>query len=231
MFREVFKIKEFRNIISIDEEKCDGCGLCADACHEGAIEIVDGKARLISEAYCDGLGDCLPACPQDAIKIDKREAEPFDQEAVQARIKEGCPSGNTCSSGPEKIPAGPALKQWPIQIHLLPPFADFFQGASLLIAADCTAFAAPGLQQELREDRVTLIGCPKLDNREAYLEKLTAIFQHNDIRHIRIVRMVVPCCSGISGLVEAALKRAGRDIPREIIILGIDGQIQEKKGA
>ncbi len=225
------KIKQLRKIIEIDQEKCDGCGLCAEACHERAIEIIDGKAQLVSESYCDGLGDCLPACPRDAIKMVTRETEPFDEEAVQARIEGGCPSSSPCSLAAPAQQSSSALMQWPIQIHLVPPRAEYFLEADLLIAADCTAFAGPGLQKGLMENRVTLIGCPKLDNVQAYLEKLTAIFRDNPIKHIRVVRMSVPCCGGIVGLVEQALERAGKDIPREIIILGIDGKIQERKGA
>ncbi len=231
MIREVFKIKNLRKIIEIDQEKCDGCGLCAEACHERAIEIIDGKAQLISESYCDGLGDCLPACPQDAIKIVTREAEPFDKEAVQARIGGSCASGAPCSLATDTGPSSSSLSQWPIQIHLVPPRAEYFNNASLLIAADCTAFAGPGLLKDFMENRVTLIGCPKLDNVAAYLDKLTTIFRDNPINHIRLIRMTVPCCGGMVNLVEKALERAGKDVPREIIILGTDGKIQEKKGA
>jgi len=232
MIWEVLKIKQLRKIVEIDQEKCDGCGLCAEGCHEKAIEIVDGKARLISESYCDGLGDCLPACPQDAINIVTREAEPFDEEAVQARIQGSCPSASPCSvAAPSSSPSSSALSQWPIQIHLVPPRAEYFQNAELLIAADCTAFAAPSLQKGLMENRITLIGCPKLDDIQAYLDKLTVIFRDNNIKHIRVLRMSVPCCGGIVGFVEKALERAGKNIPREILILGIDGQIQERKGA
>ncbi len=224
-------IKQLRKIIEIDQEKCDGCGLCAEACHEKAIEIGDGKARLVSESYCDGLGDCLPACPRDAIKIVTREADPFDEEAVQARVEGRCSSASPCNIAAASNPSSSALMQWPIQIHLVPPRAEYFQDAQLLIAADCTAFAAPGLQKGLMENRVTLIGCPKLDNIQAYLDKLTGIFRDNSVQHIRVLRMSVPCCGGIVGLVEKALERAGKDIPRETIILGTDGKIQEKKGA
>ena len=240
-----------RKIISIDEELCDGCGLCAEACHEKAIEIRDGKAKLISESYCDGLGDCLPACPQNAIKIVTREAEPFDEEAVKARIEahmSGCPgagsqnlSGKNKEAPQTRCPGTTAqnnpgnnsysLNQWPVQLGLVHPKADFFHNAKLLIAADCTAFARPQIMQEMLKDRITLIACPKLDHTTPYVEKLSTIFKLHPIREIKIVRMEVPCCGGLEAIVEKAKEITGSEIPTEVVTISIDGVIKKKKGA
>ena len=201
-----------RRIITINEEKCDGCGLCAKACHEGAIGIVNGRAKLLREDYCDGLGDCLPACPQNAISFEEREAPAYNEAAVLAAKK-------------EKASAG-CLGNFPIQIKLLPPNAPYFDGADLLIAADCTAFACGNFHREFMEGKVTAIGCPKLDGVD-YSEKLTQILVNNDIRSITVTRMTVPCCGGLPYAVKTALERSGKDIPLRVITVSPNGQIME----
>ncbi len=233
-----------RNIIEIDREKCNGCGQCVDACHEGAIQMVDGKAQLVSDIYCDGLGDCIGECPVDAIKIIEREAGAFDEAAVAERMKEkqsntppanGCPglrsfSFNTESVTPNKEPAAvgaSALRQWPVQLHLVPVQAPFWQNSDLLIAADCTAIAYPDLHAKLLKGRSVAMACPKLDDTSTYVEKLTAIFKSNDIKSITIARMTVPCCSKISVIVEAARLASCKDIPCKIITINLDGTIKE----
>ncbi len=202
-----------RKIIVIDEERCDGCGLCAKACHEGAIGIVEGKAKLLREDYCDGLGDCLPACPQQAIKFEMREAPAYDHQAVLAakRQKEAGDAPN-------------CLVNFPVQLKLVPPNAPYFNGADLLIAADCTAYAYGNFHRDFMAGKVTLIGCPKLDMVN-YAEKLTQIFENSDIRSITVARMTVPCCGGLPFAVKNALQNAGKDIPLNIITLSPDGQI------
>ncbi len=192
-----------RNIIEIDAAKCNGCGLCASACHEGAIGIVDGKARLLRDDYCDGLGNCLPACPQDAIAMVQREAPAFDQEAVET---------------------GSRLNQWPVQLRLTPVRAACFQGAHLLIAADCTAYTRGDFHQRFLSGRVTLIGCPKLDQAD-YAAKLAAILSENDIRDISLVRMEVPCCGGMEVAIRQAITQSGKPIPLHITILSTRGKI------
>lgn len=192
-----------RNIIEIDAAKCNGCGLCASACHEGAIGIVDGKARLLRDDYCDGLGNCLPACPQEAITMVQREAPAFDQEAVET---------------------GSRLNQWPVQLRLTPVRAACFQGAHLLIAADCTAYARGDFHQRFLSGRVTLIGCPKLDQVD-YAAKLAAILSENDIRDICLVRMEVPCCGGMEFAIRRALEQSGKQIPLHITVLSTNGKI------
>lgn len=249
-----------RKIIEIDQEKCNGCGACAAACHEGAIGMVDGKANLLRDDYCDGLGDCLPTCPTGAITFVEREAAPYDEAAVQARkaagdtLPCGCPGSTTqvlrsaeeaprggCSGSmpralehshdelPHPAPApaeDPAscLRQWPVQIKLLPVEAPFFQGAKLLIAADCTAYARADFHHRFMRGRITLIGCPKLDEGD-YAEKLTEIIRRNDIREVTVVRMEVPCCGGIQRAVETALRNSGKFIPWQVVTLGRDGNI------
>ena len=202
-----------RKIIVIDEERCDGCGLCARACHEGAIGVVNGKAKLLREDYCDGLGDCLPACPQQAIQFEMREAPAYDHQAVLAskRQKEAGDAPN-------------CLVNFPVQLKLVPPNAPYFNGADLLIAADCTAFAYGNFHRDFMTGKVTLIGCPKLDMVN-YAEKLTQIFENSDIRSITVVRMTVPCCGGLPFAVKTALQNAGKDIPLNIITLSPNGQI------
>ena len=216
-----------RRIITIDEEKCNGCGLCADACHEGAIGIVDGKAKLLREDYCDGLGDCLPACPMNAISFEEREAPAYNEAAVLAakKAKEtplpcGCP-GSACQS---VQPMSSCLTNFPVQIKLLPPNAPYFDGADLLIAADCTAYSYGNFHHEFMQDKVTMIGCPKLDAVD-YSEKLTQILKHNDIRSITVTRMTVPCCGGLSYAVKTAIENSGKHIPLHIVTISPDGKI------
>lgn len=201
-----------RKIIKIDEEKCNGCGLCADACHEGAIDMVDGKAKLMREDYCDGLGDCLPACPAGAITFEEREALAYDQAAVLA-VKEQNMS-NVSSQ----------LSQWPIQIKLAPINAPYFENADLLVAADCTAYAYGNFHNDFIRNRITLIGCPKLDNVD-YTEKLTQILKTNSIRSVIVVRMEVPCCGGIEIAVKNALQASGKFIPWNVTTISTDGKI------
>ena len=226
-----------RRIITIDEEKCNGCGLCADACHEGAIGIVDGKAKLLREDYCDGLGDCLPACPMNAISFEEREAPAYNEAAVLAakKAKEaplpcGCP-GSACQSISRAAPAEDVcvpsqLTNFPVQIKLMPPNAPYFDSADLLIAADCTAYSYGNFHNDFIKDRVTLIGCPKLDAVD-YSEKLTQIFRYNNIRSITVTRMTVPCCGGLSHAVQTALKNSGKNIPLNIVTISPDGKIMK----
>ena len=216
-----------RRIITINESRCNGCGLCADACHEGAIGIVNGKAKLLREDYCDGLGDCLPACPMNAISFEEREAPAYNEAAVLAakKAKEekldcGCP-GSACQS---VRPVSSQLRNFPIQIKLVPINAPYFDGADLLIAADCTAYAYAGFHNDFMKDRVTLIGCPKLDAVN-YAEKLTAILKSNDIKSVTVTRMTVPCCGGLSYAVRNAVEICGKDIPLHIVTIGPDGRI------
>ena len=229
-----------RKIIRIDEEKCNGCGLCAKACHEGAIGMVNGKARLMREDYCDGLGDCLPACPTGAISFEEREAPAYDHAAVlaakaakeQAGAEEpcGCPGSrsralNHDAASDAAAPELPsALSQWPVQIKLVPVTAPYFEGADLLIAADCTAFAYGDIHRRFIRGRITLIGCPKLDAVD-YSEKLTAILQNNEIRSITVLRMEVPCCGGIEQAVKRAILASGKFLPWHVVVLSADGRI------
>ena len=198
-----------RKIIKINEEKCNGCGACATACHEGAIEMIDGKAKLTRENYCDGLGDCLPACPMDAITFEEREASAYDEAAVLAS---------------KRANENSHLLQWPVQIKLLPTRAPYFDGANLLIAADCTAYAYGNFHKEFMNNRITLIGCPKLDAVD-YTEKLTAIIKNNQIQSITVVRMEVPCCGGIEYAAKKALQMSGKLIPWQVITISTDGKI------
>lgn len=236
-----------RKIIHIDEEKCNGCGLCAGACHEGAIGIVGGKAKLLREDFCDGLGDCLPGCPTGAIRFEEREAPAYDAAAVRA-AKAGGPAGEeplpcgcpgthvkalTQSEGENEMetpragsPAVSRLRQWPCQIKLVPVNAPFFDGAKLLVAADCTAYAYAGIHEAFMRGRVTLIGCPKLDGVD-YTEKLTEIIARNDIRSVAVIRMEVLCCGGLQYAVENALKASGKFIPWQVITVSVDGKILE----
>lgn len=229
-----------RKIIKIDEEKCNGCGLCAEACHEGAIDIVDGKAKLMRENYCDGLGDCLPACPVNAISFEEREAPAYDEAAVLAakKAKEakksgvlpcGCPGSQSRAIRHEASAAPTAaipgqLSQWPVQIKLAPVYAPYFDGADVLVAADCTAYAYGSFHNDFIRGRITLIGCPKLDEGD-YAEKLTAIFAGNDIKSVVVTRMEVPCCGGIEKAVKRALNACGKDIPLRVVTISADGRI------
>ena len=198
-----------RKIIKIDEEKCNGCGACANACHEGAIGMVNGKAKLLREDYCDGLGDCLPACPTGAITFEQREAPAYDEAAVQA--------------AKEKKTAS-RLSQWPVQIKLVPVNAPYFNGAHLLVAADCTAYAYGNFHNDFIKNKTTIIGCPKLDMVD-YTEKLTQIIAENDIKSVTVVRMEVPCCGGIENAVKQALQKSGKFIPWSVVMISIDGHV------
>ena len=200
-----------RKIIQIDEEKCNGCGACAAACHEGAIGMVNGKAKLLRDDYCDGLGDCLPACPTDAIHFVEREAATYDHEAVM-KNKE------------EKMKPVSRLTQWPVQIKLAPVKAPYFDGAKLLIAADCTAYAYAGFHERFIKDHITLVGCPKLDAVD-YAEKLTEIIRENEISSVAVVRMEVPCCGGLEHAVKTALKDSGKLIPWSVAVISTDGKV------
>ena len=246
-----------RQIIHIDEEKCNGCGLCASACHEGAIDIVDGKAKLVRENFCDGFGDCLPGCPTGAITFEEREAPAYDEAAVKESQKKkeqeskqmdgknmekhehhagGCPGSRFMSLGQDKnnsdnepVYAGEQrsvsrLMQWPCQIKLLPTQAEFYDGAKLLIAADCTAYAYANMHEDFMKGKITLIGCPKLDDVD-YTEKLTGIIKGNDIKSVTVVRMEVPCCGGLQRAAENALKNSWKFIPWQVVTISRNGDI------
>ena len=236
-----------RKIIEIDREKCNGCGACAAACQEGAIGMVDGKAALLRDDYCDGLGNCLPHCPTNAITFVEREAAAFDEKAVAAAqlqkraealkgsapvTRTGCPGSRaaelkqTAAEAPMQTMAQSRLMQWPIQIKLLPVQAPFYQGARLLIAADCTAFSRADFHERFMKGHITMIGCPKLDEGD-YAEKLTEIIRLNDIREVTIVRMEVPCCGGLQRAAETALRESGKFLPWQVVTLGRDGTIQD----
>lgn len=234
-----------RDIITIDRDKCDGCGLCVTACHEGALQIVDGKAELISESYCDGLGDCLPKCPTNAITIEKRKCEEFDEEAVKKNMEEaakkaplpcGCPGSNARRIERRQESAAPVsrpepenvseLMQWPVQIKLVPVNAPYFDNANLLVAADCSAFAYADFHNNFMKNKITIIGCPKLDNTD-YSEKLAAIISNNNIKSVTVIRMEVPCCAGIVEAVKRALMQSGKMIPWSQVTVGTDGTIVE----
>lgn len=194
-----------RKIIEINEEKCNGCGLCAKACHESAIGMVNGKAKLLRDDYCDGLGDCLPTCPTGAITFVEREAAAYDEAAVEANKRK-------------------KNRQWPIQIQLTPVNAPYFDGADLLIAADCTAFAYANFAKEIQKGKITLIGCPKLDPVD-YSEKLTAILEQNDVKSVTIIRMEVPCCGGIQNAAVTAMKKSGKFIPWQVLTVSVEGEV------
>ena len=233
-----------RNIISIDEEKCNGCGICINACHEGALQLVNGKARLISESYCDGLGDCLPECPTGAITIEERETVAYDEEEVKKRMAAktapmpdklacGCPgthaktivrkSTPTAQAHPQ-APAESQLAQWPCQIKLVPVNAPYFNNANLLVAADCTAFSYANFHNDFMRNKITIIGCLKLDETD-YAQKLTEILKLNEVKSITALRMEVPCCGGIVNAVKTALVNSGKMIPWNVVTIGTDGTI------
>ena len=221
-----------RKIIKIDEEKCTGCGLCAAACHEGAIGMVNNKAKLLREDFCDGLGDCLPACPEDAISFEERDAPKYNASAVLAAKKvshtHGCPGMQAKMIQRERtegrVSAPSELSQWPVQIKLVPAAAPYFAGADLLVAADCTAFAYGNFHAEFIKGRVTIIGCPKLDGID-YAEKLESIISKNDIRSVTVARMSVPCCGGLENAVRRALDASGKEIPLRVVTISTDGNI------
>ena len=234
-----------RRIIQIDKEKCNGCGACAEACHEGAIAMVEGKAQLMRDDYCDGLGDCLPACPTGAIAFVEREAAAYDEKAVmenkQKKMRKegmtlpcGCPGSHSRKiQHAEAVGAEPArteqtsrLSQWPVQIKLAPVNAPYFDGARLLIAADCTAYAYAAFHERFIKGHITLVGCPKLDSVD-YSEKLTEIIRGNDIKSVTVVRMEVPCCGGLEQAVKKALQQSGRFIPWQVVTVAVDGRILE----
>ena len=228
--------RHMRTIIVIDESLCNGCGLCVDACHEGAIELKDGKAKLMHEHYCDGLGDCLPACPTGAITFEKRMAAAYDEAAVAAAqraatAQHGCPG--TAASAIERVSAGgddssatcpSELRQWPVQIKLVSPTAPYFVGADLLIAADCTAFAYGSFHRDFMAGRITLVGCPKLDMVD-YTEKLAEIVSGNDIASITVARMSVPCCGGLERAVREAVAASGKPLSVSVKTIGTDGTL------
>ena len=235
-----------RQIIEIDRDKCTGCGACADACHEGAIAMVDGKAQLMREDYCDGLGNCLPACPTGAISFVEREAAAYDEAAVLANkqkkmqregmlIHGGCPGtrmktirhAETSGTETAHTPAQSRLSQWPVQIKLVPVNAPYFDGAKLLIAADCTAYAYAAFHERFIKGRITLVGCPKLDDAD-YSEKLTEIIRNNDIKSVTVVRMEVPCCGGLEHAAKIALQKSGKFLPWQVVTLSTDGRILDE---
>ena len=238
--------KLIRNIVIIDEEKCDGCGICVPSCVEGALRIIEGKAKLISETYCDGLGACLGKCPQDAITVEEREAEEFDEAAVKQFIRSqetvadelpcGCPSatvirfeqsavsGSPASEETPDIPES-ALSHWPVQMTLIPPSAPFLQGADLLLTADCVPFAYPGFHQKLLLGHALVIACPKLDNFEAHRQKLTAILSQAEPKSLTVVHMEVPCCFGLIHMAQEAITASGRDIPFREITVSVRGEL------
>jgi len=227
-----------RRIIHIDEDKCTGCGACADACHEGAIAMVGGKAKLMREDYCDGLGDCLPACPAGAIHFEEREAPAYDEAAVRAAKAAkasahagGCPGSrartlerSAASEAPAPAAMPSQLRQWPVQIKLVPVKAPWFDSANLLVAADCTAYAYAAFHSDFIRNRVCLVGCPKLDQVD-YSKKLEAILTENDIRSLTVVRMEVPCCGGLEYAAKEALKNSGKFIPWQVVTISVDGRI------
>lgn len=229
-----------RRIIEIDREKCNGCGACAAACHEGAIAIVDGKAKLMRDDYCDGLGDCLPSCPTGAITFVEREAASYDEKAVLAnkmkkmqsegmRLPCGCPGTQSKrierkEEGACVVDATSRLSQWPVQIKLVPVNAPYFDGAKLLIAADCTAYAYASFHERFIKGHITLVGCPKLDSVD-YSEKLTEIIKNNDIKSVTVVRMEVPCCGGLENAAKVALQNSGKFIPWQVVTISTDGRI------
>ncbi|MBO5159562.1 MAG: 4Fe-4S binding protein [Lachnospiraceae bacterium] len=212
-----------RKIIKIDEEKCVGCGLCADACHEGAIGMVDGKAKLLREDYCDGLGDCLPACPVDAISFEMREAPAYDEAAV---LKAKAEKEKRQKAQQMDVKVETQLLQWPVQIKLMPIQSAFYQGANLLIAADCCAYAYGNLHNDFMKNHITIIGCPKLDMGD-YTEKLTQIIQNNDIKSVKIARMTVPCCGRLEQAAKRAIQNSGKFIPWGVVSITPDGEIKE----
>ncbi|MFC1925301.1 ATP-binding protein [Chloroflexota bacterium] len=239
--------KVLRKIVKIDEEKCNGCGVCVPACAEGAIQVIDGKARLISEIYCDGLGACLGECPEGALTIEERESDEFDEEEVKHYLETkkpdseplpcGCPSATVTQFGTGKgcddyayteTEATPRsmLGHWPVQLTLVPPAAPFLQGADLVLAADCVPFAYAGFHQEFLRDHALLVACPKLDDYQAHLAKLTDILRHSSVNSITVVHMVVPCCSGLLQMAKQAISGSGKEIPLKEVTVGVRGELK-----
>ena len=245
-------MRVLRKIIEIDEELCDGCGQCVPACAEGAIEIIDGKATLTAEKYCDGLGACLGECPTGALRIVEAEADEFDEEAVEEHlskqnlkegtaepipIHQGCPSalmhtfepGTAGAKASSPAKGASALTHWPVQIRLVPPTAPFLNNADLLVAADCTPVAYPNFHADFLEGRVVMVGCPKFDEAQAYVEKFAEIFSKADIRSVMVVVMEVPCCAGLPRIVEEGLRRAGKKIAMEKVVISAKGEVLERE--
>ncbi len=231
-------MKVMRKIIEIDEERCDGCGECVPACAEGAIEVVDGKARVVAEKYCDGLGACMGECPNDALRIVEREAEDFDEAAVEAYLEEkekvsreplpaaGCPGSLIQMSMPSDAESGASnLTHWPVQIRLVQPRAPFLKGADLLVAADCTTVACANFHRDYLKGKVVLMGCPKFDDAEAYIQKFTDIFNQAAIKSITVLVMEVPCCSGLPAMIRRAMKAARKEIPMETLVISTRGGV------
>jgi len=253
------KMKQLRKIIEIDEEYCDGCGRCVPSCAEGALKIVDGKARVIADALCDGIGACIGECPRNALNIVEREAEAFDEAVVEQHLQNsaqpatpldtplacGCPSGQimalkknreaAASAGTQESmdrqPVASELAHWPVQIRLIPPHAPFLKNADLLVVADCTAIALPTLHQDLVKERAVLLGCPKLDDAAAYVKWFAAVFTHNNIRSITTVIMEVPCCSGMPQMIEKAQQAGASRIPHRVMVISRSGGILEQRDA
>lgn len=226
-----------RNVISIDQEKCIGCGLCANACMQGAIQIINGKAQLVSESYCDGLGMCLPQCPVDAIQLVEKDTEAFNTERFNIKLKNTANTGCGCPSAHSKVierkesassqGSQPSqLRQWPIQLHLVNPTAPYFKDANLLLCADCVTVAYGDFQEKLLKNRAIAVACPKLDNTQSYVEKLAQILSYNDIKTIVVARMEVPCCGGIVNLIRQALELSGKNIPLREVTITVDGQVK-----
>jgi len=237
--------KTIRKIIKIDEEKCDGCGLCVPACPEGALQIIDGKAKLVKENFCDGLGACLGECPQGAITIEEREADEFDEEAAKQHIEQeehtteelcyACPSATirqfdrqeAAESAQREGPSPQSmLGHWPVQLSLVPPIAPFLQGADLMLAADCVPFAYAGFHHDFLRGHALLIACPKLDDSQAHLKKLTDILRHSEVKSLTVMIMEVPCCSGLAHMAKQAILASGKDIPFKEVTIGVRGDLK-----
>lgn len=243
MYTGVEEVQTFRKIVNIDEEKCTGCGLCVTACAEGAIEIINGKARLVSEIYCDGLGACLGECPEGAIAIEERVAEEFDQEAAKAHVQQlmeeekglpcGCPGSMAREikrqpAAADHVVSGTTpseLTNWPVQLKLVSAAAPYFQGSDLLLVADCVPFALADLHARFLRGRTLVIGCPKLDNADYYIEKLTEILRHSSVNSLTVVHMEVPCCSGLTHIASRAVESSGKDIPMSDVTITIQGEV------
>jgi Fe-S-cluster-containing hydrogenase component 2 len=247
-------MKVTRKIVEIDEERCDGCGLCVPSCAEGALEIVDGKAKIIADLYCDGLGACLGECPNDALRIIEREADEFDEEAVEELLKSreeaaqpaeetlasGCPSAQLQSFGPpttcqqanqpaSHASAQSALSHWPVQVRLVPPTAPFLKGADLLVAADCTPVAYPNFHSDFLSGKVVMVGCPKFDEADLYIQKFADIFNTANLKSVTVVVMEVPCCQGLPLMVQKGMEMAGKKVPLEKVIISTRGDVLETR--